>query len=83
LRVLERFIGRGILRKRAEGFDYEAVAGPRQEHVRGNRRPAQPKKAEPRLPGNSPRGSGEAKRGSGFPSKGPKRRNAWGRSRAR
>ena len=26
LRALERFIGRGIVRKRAEGFDYKAVA---------------------------------------------------------
>ena len=30
LRSLERFIGRGIVRKRAEGFDYSAAAPPRQ-----------------------------------------------------
>ena len=28
LRLLERFIGRGIVRKRAEGFDYSAAAAP-------------------------------------------------------
>ena len=28
LRILERFIGRGIVRKRAEGFDYNAAAPP-------------------------------------------------------
>ncbi|HWB61504.1 MAG TPA: C-terminal helicase domain-containing protein, partial [Chthoniobacteraceae bacterium] len=31
LRSLERFIGRGIVRKRAEGFDYNAAAQPRQQ----------------------------------------------------
>ncbi len=31
LRVLERFIGRGIIRKRAEGFDYNAAPPPRQD----------------------------------------------------
>ena len=31
LRTLERFIGRGIVRKRAEGFDYQAAAAPREE----------------------------------------------------
>lgn len=31
LRALERFIGRGIVRKRAEGFDYGAAAPPRSE----------------------------------------------------
>jgi ATP-dependent RNA helicase RhlE len=31
LRSLERFIGRGIVRKKAEGFDYSAAAPPRTE----------------------------------------------------
>ncbi len=35
LRSLERFIGRGIVRKRAEGFDYDAAAAPREERGRG------------------------------------------------
>ncbi|MEP7015724.1 MAG: DEAD/DEAH box helicase [Verrucomicrobiota bacterium] len=59
LRSLERFIGRGIVRKKAEGFDYNAAAPPRQERGRGDARGARPPKIEPRLPGNSPRGSGE------------------------
>ena len=62
LRALERFIGRGILRKRAEGFDYNAAAPPREERGRGERRQSPPK-IEPRLPGNSPRGSGDATHG--------------------
>src|SRR4051794_4809917 len=60
LRSLEKFIGRGIVRKKAEGFDYGAPAPPREERRRGEPRSAKPKKIEPRLPGNSPRGSGEA-----------------------
>jgi len=60
LRSLERFIGRGIVRKKAEGFDYNQPAPPREERGRG----AQvQRKMEPRLPGNSPRGSGDAPHG--------------------
>jgi ATP-dependent RNA helicase RhlE len=59
LRALERFIGRGIVRKKAEGFDYGAAAPPRDERGRG------PRKMEPRLPGNSPKGSGEPVRRQG------------------
>src|SRR5450432_4920498 len=51
LRSLERFIGRGIVRKKAEGFDYNVAAPNRDERGRGAAR-----KIEPRLPGNSPRG---------------------------
>jgi ATP-dependent RNA helicase RhlE len=61
LRSLERFIGRGILRKRAEGFDYNQAAPPRDERGRGAR--VQQRKIEPRLPGNSSRGSGDAPHG--------------------
>jgi ATP-dependent RNA helicase RhlE len=61
LRSLERFIGRGIVRKKAEGFDYNAPAPPRDERGRGARVPQ--RKIEPRLPGNSARGSGDAPRG--------------------
>ena len=60
LRSLERFIGRGIVRKKAEGFDYNQPAPPRDERGRGAR---VQRKIEPRLPGNSPRGSGDAPRG--------------------
>ncbi len=38
LRALERFIGRGIVRKRAEGFDYDLAAPPREERGRGEPR---------------------------------------------
>jgi len=61
LRSLERFIGRGIVRKKAEGFDYNAPAPPRDERGTGARVPQ--RKIEPRLPGNSARGSGDAPRG--------------------
>jgi ATP-dependent RNA helicase RhlE len=61
LRSLERFIGRGILRKRAEGFDYNAAAPPRDETGMGARVPQ--RKIEPRLPGNSLRGSGDVPHG--------------------
>ena len=61
LRSLERFIGRGILRKRAEGFDYHAAAPSRDERRRGE--PSKPKKVEPRLPGNSTRGGGPSHHG--------------------
>jgi ATP-dependent RNA helicase RhlE len=60
LRSLERFIGRGIVRKKAEGFDYNQAAPPRDERGRGAR---VQRKIEPRLPGNSPRGSGVAPHG--------------------
>ena len=59
LRSLEHFIGRGIVRKRAEGFDYNAAAPAGDERGRGERRRLQPK-MEPKLPGNSSRGSGDA-----------------------
>jgi len=61
LRSLERFIGRGIVRKKAEGFDYNQAAPPRDERSRGPRVPQ--RKAERRVPGNSPRGSGDAPHG--------------------
>jgi len=59
LRSLERFIGRGIVRKRAEDFDYNAAAPPREEKGRGAR-PFSSPKMEPRSPGNSARGAGDA-----------------------
>lgn len=62
LRSLERFIGRGIVRKKAEGFDYEQAAPPGEKQGRGARVPQ--RKIEPRLPGNSPRGSGDAPQGN-------------------
>jgi len=61
LRSLERFIGRGIVRKKAEGFDYNQAAPLRDERGRGARVPQ--RKIEPRLPGNSSRGSGDSPHG--------------------
>jgi ATP-dependent RNA helicase RhlE len=82
LRSLERFIGRGIVRKRAEGFDYNAAAPSRDDRGRGERRQSAPK-MEPRSPGNSTRGSGDpAQRNSGRrPSGFSSTRRSWGRSR--
>jgi ATP-dependent RNA helicase RhlE len=61
LRSLERFIGRGIVRKKAEGFDYNQVPPPRDEQRRGAQVPQ--RKNEPRQPGNSSRGSNDAPHG--------------------
>src|SRR3954469_17772791 len=61
LRSLERFIGRSIVRKRAEGFDYNAAAPPREERGRGAR--ISQRKIERRVTGNSPRGRDDAPHG--------------------
>ena len=65
LRSLERFIGRGIVRKKAEGFDYNQPAPPRDERGRGRGRRTEggQSRMEPRLPGNSPHGNGDAPHG--------------------
>ena len=47
LRSLERFIGRGIVRKRAEGFDYNAAAPAREERGREPARPHDARRAPP------------------------------------
>jgi ATP-dependent RNA helicase RhlE len=59
LRSLERFIGRGIVRKKAEGFDYQAGPPSGEERGRGERRGFRAAKVEPRLPGTSAHGSGD------------------------
>jgi ATP-dependent RNA helicase RhlE len=51
LRSLEKFIGRGLVRKRAEGFDYQAAAAPRQ--------PEPPRYRDPRSRPEHRRGSQE------------------------
>jgi ATP-dependent RNA helicase RhlE len=86
LRALERFIGRGIVRRRAEGFDYEAAAPPREE--RGRRQPRSDVRARRKRPqGSVPGGPGKpsphrqaAPQGE-HTAKAPRR--AWGRSRGR
>jgi hypothetical protein len=70
------------VRKRAEGFDYNAVAPGREERGRGERRFSQPK-MEPKLPGNSPRGSGDARPNGQRRGAVPSPRRSWGRSRSR
>ncbi|MEO7318267.1 MAG: DEAD/DEAH box helicase, partial [Chthoniobacteraceae bacterium] len=59
LRTLERFIGRGIVRKRAEGFNYDQAAPPMTEAERGERR------FTPRPQNRGPRGGGGGERRGG------------------
>jgi ATP-dependent RNA helicase RhlE len=80
LRSLERFIGRGIVRRKAEGFDYNAAAPKGEERRRGEPRQSQPRKVEPRLPGNTPHGSGGRRR-SGGGSRNSASRRSFGRRR--
>lgn len=70
LRSLERFIGRGVVRKRAENFDYTAAAPPRREE----------RERRPRSPNESNRGPGPRRNGSG---PGARRKSGGGRRRAR
>jgi ATP-dependent RNA helicase RhlE len=81
LRSLERFIGRGIVRRKAEGFDYNAAAPEREERRRGEQRQAQPRKAEPRMPGNTPHRHGQARRRSGGGSRNGGSPRSFGRRR--
>ena len=60
LKSLERFIGRGITRKRAEGFDYSAASAEPREH--GQPRP-QSQRQKPPVPRDPPAG-GAHRRGS-------------------
>jgi ATP-dependent RNA helicase RhlE len=61
LRSLERFIGRGLVRKRAEGFDYAASAPPAPPERQGERRFAP---ARPAGNGNRRGGGGRSGRGA-------------------
>ena len=47
LRMLERFIGRGIVRKRAEGFDYKVAAAPGTHESEHRNRPSQKSSSQP------------------------------------
>ncbi len=58
LRALERFIGRGIVRKRSDGFDYNVTAPPREDRGRGQPRP-DVRERRNRPPGAVPGGSGK------------------------
>jgi ATP-dependent RNA helicase RhlE len=93
LRSLERFIGRGIVRKKAEGFNYSVPAPAGGESERGDRRPGQRGQQRPQRPQNpqnpnAPRGhsapggggggGGNHRRG-GFSSPRPASGNSWRR----
>lgn len=67
LRSLEKFIGRGVVRKRAEGFDYSAAPAPRPVDRSGPSRRPSPQR------GNSGGDSGGGRRS---PSRGP-RSGSW------
>ena len=83
LRTLERFIGRGIVRKRAEGFDYSAAAPPGPpEGERERRFGGRNRNAGPPRGGASPGGRGDSggrpRQGGSAPSpSGP--RKPWSR----
>ena len=69
LRSLERFIGRGITRKRLEGFDYTAAAPP--EPPAPPRGPRQQQQRRPQRGGGggnagAPRGSSGRREGGGY-----------------
>ena len=64
LRALERFIGRGIVRKRAEGFNYAAAGQPQPENERGHRPQQRPhghvsSHNKPAQPGGRPQHGGQ------------------------
>jgi ATP-dependent RNA helicase RhlE len=77
LRAVERFIGRGIVRKRAEGFNYNA-AGPAADTSPRDRHPRSgPARAHP--PARHSGGGGNAPRPGGFRSARAGRGNRWRR----
>jgi ATP-dependent RNA helicase RhlE len=59
LRALEKFIGRGLVRKVAEGFDYKAAASAMPEEVRP---PRQPRQQQQQRRGSSGGGGGGGSR---------------------
>ena len=82
LRQLERFIGRGIVRKRAEGFDYQGAA-PQEQGVDGGERPYRSKQ-QPQAQGRSKQHGSEGHRlhrgqGGQGGHRGSPSRSRWGR----
>jgi len=65
LRLLERFIGRGIVRKRSEGFNY-AAAAPAKAAGEQRQRHAHPGRAHPKPAAASLNGDGSPGRRHGF-----------------
>ncbi|MDQ6808295.1 MAG: DEAD/DEAH box helicase [Verrucomicrobiota bacterium] len=78
LRALERFIGRGIVRKRAEGFDYDIASAPREDHPRGQPHgDVRERRARPK--GSVPGSSGRTAPRTAQPAAPAAKRNRWGR----
>jgi ATP-dependent RNA helicase RhlE len=77
LRSVERFIGRGIVRKRSEGFNYTA-AGPAGEPRGQRERPTGPSHAQPKPAGGRSNGGGPSRR-PGFRASSAGRGNRWRR----
>lgn len=81
LRSLERFIGRGIVRKRAEGFNYSAAGPANTEASHDHRRP--PQRPQPRGHGHSahprPASGGGGPRRGGFAGRRSSSGNSWRR----
>ena len=73
LRSLERFIGRGIVRKQAEGFDYRAAAPAVRPDQRGGQQPPRRHTSAPRPSGGG--GSNRPQSGPGNPK--PTRPRQW------
>jgi len=71
LRSLERFIGRGIVRRRAEGFDYNATTAPREERARGGSAASAGSRSHAFAPNDSQHG--RARRRNGFRTGGRRR----------
>ena len=65
LRSLERFIGRGLVRKRAEGFDYNAAAPAISEDARPPRQPRQQQGQRDQRRSNSNSGNRNSKNTDG------------------
>jgi len=80
LKALERFIGRGIVRKRAEDFDYGAAAPPRSPDADARGRgPSQQQGSRPSPNSWSPRGGGNRGGGGGMRRSGGNRQSSGGR----
>ena len=66
LRSLERFIGRGLVRKRAEGFNYSAAGAAPAENFRGDRPPQRSQgQGAPQRPNRTGGGSRSGGQGGG------------------
>ncbi len=77
LRSLERFIGRGIVRKRAEGFNYSASAPPDHPSHEIKHRPAQGNVRPQSTMGNSRSGSPAQRNRFSFARSGPGRHRRY------